>query len=249
MNKKLKKILVALAILLFCGAVSAYAVTIPAFNFIKKAQTPLEVNLSLQLMFLMTILAVGPSLMLMVTSFVRIAVVLGFLKQAVGTREVPPAQLVVGLALFLTAFIMMPVWTDINKNALTPYLTGEIEQQVAIDRAIKPIRGFMLRQTREKDIALFVHITDSPRPEKPEDVNTMLLIPAFIISELKTAFTIGFVIYVPFLVIDMVVASILMSMGMMMLPPVMISLPFKLLLFVLVDGWYLVIKSVVESFR
>lgn len=247
--KKTRKVLFAFLALLFLYSVSAYAVTIPAFNFIKQAQTPSEVNLSLQLMFLMTVLTVGPSLLLMVTSFTRVAVVLGFLKQAIGTREVPPPQLVVGLTLFLTAFIMMPVWDDINRNALTPYLTAEIGQEVAFERALKPIRTFMLKQTREKDIALFVHVTDAERPASPEEVSTSILIPAFIISELKTAFIIGFVLYVPFLVIDMVVASILMGMGMMMLPPVMIALPFKLLLFVLVDGWYLVIKSVVESFR
>lgn len=248
-NIHIKKICIVFAVVFSVCYTSAYAASIPAFNFVKTAQTPSEVNLSLQLVFLMTILAVGPSLLLMTTSFVRIAVVLSFLKQAIGTREVPPSQLVVGLALFLTAFIMMPVWNEINTKALTPYLSGQISQETAFDRAVKPVREFMLRQTREKDIALFVHITNAPRPEKPEDVTTSTLIPAFIISELNTAFIIGFVLYVPFLVIDMVVASILMSMGMMMLPPVMVSMPFKLLLFVLVDGWYLVIKSVVESFR
>lgn len=226
-----------------------YAYTIPAFNFVKPAQTANEVTLSLQLMFLMTILAIGPSLLLMLTSFTRIAVVLGFLKKAMGTNDVPPPQIVVAMALFLTAFVMMPVWTELNQKALTPYVEGEIDQEIAFERALVPIRGFMLKHTREKDIALFVHITKDERPEKPEDLKTTILIPAFIISELKTAFIIGFVLYVPFLVIDMTVASILMSMGMMMLPPVMISLPFKILLFVLVDGWHLVIKSLVDSFN
>lgn len=245
--KLIKKILIVLApVLLFAD--KAYAFTIPAFNFVKPAQSVNEVTLSLQLMFLMTVLAMGPSLLLMVTSFTRIAVVLGFLKKAMGTNDVPPPQIVVAMALFLTAFVMMPVWTDLNQKALGPYIRGEIDQEIAFERALVPIRGFMLKHTREKDIALFVHVTKEERPERPEDLKTSILIPAFIISELKTAFIIGFVLYVPFLIIDMTVASILMSMGMMMLPPVMISLPFKILLFVLVDGWHLVIKSLVDSF-
>lgn len=246
--KTLKKIILSFS-LCFLASPAAYALTIPAFNFVKEARTPNEVTLSLQLMFLMTILAIGPSLLLMLTSFTRIAVVLGFLKKAMGTNDVPPPQIVVAMALFLTAFVMMPVWTELNQKALSPYIAGEIDQEIAFERALVPIRTFMLKHTREKDIALFVHITKDERPEKPEDLRTSILIPAFIISELKTAFIIGFVLYVPFLVIDMAVASVLMSMGMMMLPPVMISLPFKLLLFVLVDGWHLVIKSLVDSFN
>jgi flagellar biosynthetic protein FliP len=245
----MRKVLFLLALLMAGFSVSAHAVTVPAFDFVREARTPGEVNLSLQLVFLFTIMALGPSILIMMTSFTRIAVVLSFLKQAMGTRDIPPSQLVVGLALFLTAFIMMPVWRDINTHALQPYTAGLITQDKAIELGMKPIREFMLRQTREKEIALFVHIADQPRPDKPEDVSTSVLIPAFIISELKTAFIIGFVLYIPFLIIDMIVASILMSMGMMMLPPVMVSMPFKLILFVLVDGWYLVIKSLVESFR
>jgi len=233
----------------FAWAGSAHAaVTIPSFNFVQAAQTPQEVNLSLQIMFLLTVLSVAPAILLMMTSFTRIAVVMGFLKQAIGVSSLPP-QLIVGLALFLTMFVMKPVWTEVNTKALSPYVNGLISQEVAFENAAKPMKAFMLRQTREKDIALFVHISKSPIPNRPEDVGLSLLIPAYIISELRTAFIIGFVLYVPFLIIDMVVSCILMSMGMMMLPPAMISLPFKLLLFVLVDGWYLVIKSLVESFR
>jgi len=201
------------------------------------------------LVFLMTVLSLGPAFLIMMTSFTRIAVVLSFLKKALGANDIPPSQLIIGLALFLTAFIMTPVWERMNTQALQPFMNKEISQEIAFERAMEPLRDFMLRQTREKDIALFVRMTDRPRPESPQDVATSILIPAFVISELKTAFIIGFVLYVPFLVIDMVVASILMSMGMMMLPPVLVSLPFKLVLFVLVDGWYLVVQSLVESFR
>lgn len=234
--------------MLIAGVAQAYA-AIPAFDFVKPAQTPEQVNLSLQIMFLLTVLSIGPALLLMMTSFTRVAIVLGFLKQALGTREAPPAQLVICLALFITFFIMRPVWNEINTKALNPYMKGLIDQQTAFDKAMHPVRGFMLRQTREKDIALFLDVSKSPKPARAEDLDSAILIPAFIISELKSAFIIGFILYIPFLIIDMVVASVLMSMGMMMLPPVMISLPFKILLFVLVDGWHLVIKSVVESFR
>jgi flagellar biosynthetic protein FliP len=224
------------------------AITVPTFDFVRAAQTPQEVNLSLQIMFLLTVLSVAPAILLMMTSFTRVAVVLGFLKQAIGIQALPP-QLIVGLALFLTVFIMKPVWQEVNTKALAPYVNGIIDQDTAFENATKPMKAFMLRQTREKDIALFVHISKSAIPSRPEDVGLEVLIPAYIISELRTAFVIGFVLYLPFLIIDMVVSCILMSMGMMMLPPVMIALPFKLLLFVLVDGWYLVVKSLVESFR
>ena len=161
----------------------------------------------------------------------------------------PPNQVLIGLALFLTFFTMAPVWSEVNQNALQPYLREEINQETAFDHAVAPIRDFMLRQTREKDLALFVNMSDAPKPNSPEDIPTYVLIPAFAISELKTAFQIGFILYIPFIVIDMVVASTLMSMGMMMLPPMMISLPFKLLLFILVDGWNLVVQSLIMSFR
>lgn len=204
--------------------------------------------LTLQILILLTILSLAPAILVLLTSFTRIVIVLSFVRTAVGTQQVPPNQVIIGLALFLTAFIMMPVFTQVNQQAIIPYLDGKISAETAWERGMAPIREFMLRQTREKDLALFISLAKLPRPQKPADVPTYVLIPAFVTSELKTAFQMGFAIYVPFLVIDMVVASILMSMGMMMLPPVMISLPFKILLFVMVDGWGLIVKSLVESF-
>jgi flagellar biosynthetic protein FliP len=248
-NMRKAALTAVLGVVFFAAAGCAYAaVSVPAFDFVRAAQTPQEVNLSLQIMFLLTVLSVAPAILLMMTSFTRIAVVLGFLKQAIGIQSIP-GQLIVGLALFLTLFVMKPVWQEVNSKALAPYVNGIIDQDTAFQNAVRPVKAFMLRQTREKDIALFVHISKSPVPRSPSDVGLTVLIPAYIISELRTAFVIGFVLYVPFLIIDMVVSCILMSMGMMMLPPAMIALPFKLLLFVLVDGWYLVVKSVVESFR
>jgi flagellar biosynthetic protein FliP len=182
------------------------------------------------------------------TSFTRLAVVFSFLRQAVGTQQTPSNQIIAGLALFLTFFIMMPIWQKINNNALQPYLHEEISQEVALKEAINPIRKFMLKQTREKDLALFIKMAKINKPKNENDIPTTILIPAFVISELKTAFIIGFVLFVPFLIIDMVVASVLLSMGMMMLPPIMVSLPFKLMLFVLVDGWNIIVGSLVKSF-
>ncbi|MNL02657.1 Flagellar biosynthetic protein FliP precursor [compost metagenome] len=204
---------------------------------------------SLQILALLTVLTLAPAILMLMTSFTRIVIVLAFLRQAMGTQSMPPNQVVVGLALFLTFFVMAPVIGDINQTALQPYAQGAISQQVALDRAQQPLRKFMFKQTRQKDLALFVSMAKMERPRRPDDIPTHVLIPAFVISELKTAFQIGFVIYLPFLVIDMVVASILMSMGMMMLPPVMISLPFKLILFVLVDGWHLLSRALVSSFQ
>jgi len=189
-----------------------------------------------------------PAILILMTSFTRLAVVFTFLRQAVGTQQTPSNQIIAGLALFLTFFIMMPVWQQINNNALQPYLHEEISQGDAFKEAMNPIRKFMFRQTRQKDLSLFVNMAKMDRPKNKDDIPTSVLIPAFVISELKTAFIIGFVLYVPFLVIDMVVASVLLSMGMMMLPPIMISLPFKLMLFVLVDGWNLIVGSMVKSF-
>ena len=213
-----------------------------------KATKPGDISVVLQIFFLMTIITLAPGILIMTTSFTRIVVVLSFLRNAMGTQQSPSNQIVVSLALFLTFFIMSPVWQQINRDALQPYKAQTITQEVAITRAVAPVRKFMLSQTREKDIALFVSISKMPRPKNADDIPTLTLIPAFIISELRTAFQIGFLVYIPFLVVDMVVASVLMSMGMMMLPPVMISLPFKILLFVLVDGWGLVVGSLVKSF-
>jgi flagellar biosynthetic protein FliP len=202
----------------------------------------------INVMFILTVLALAPSILIMVTSFVRIIVIFGFMRQAMGTQQTPPNQVLISLALFMTFFLMMPVWQDIEARAFKPFMANEIGQREAFDRALIPIREFMFLQTREKDLALFMRIAGESKPLNKSEVPTTSLIPAFMISELKTAFTIGFLLYMPFLVIDMVVASVLLSMGMMMLPPVMISLPFKLMLFVLVDGWNLLVGSLVKSF-
>jgi flagellar biosynthetic protein FliP len=229
---------------------TAPTIPIPRVNFgITPATKPSDVALSLQILLLLTILTLAPTLLVLVTSFTRVVVVLSFVRTALGTNQVPPTQVLVGLALLLTFFIMNPVIVDINKNALQPYLANKISQQKAIDTAAKPLRAFMFRQTREKDIAVFYSITKEKRPDKQADVPTYLLVPAFVISELKTAFEIGFAIYIPFIVIDMVVASVLLSMGMMMIPPVTISLPFKILIFLLVDGWNLTVTALFTSFK
>ncbi|MEE9613100.1 MAG: flagellar type III secretion system pore protein FliP [Desulfatiglandales bacterium] len=215
---------------------------------LQKGDSPGDVSILLQIVFLLTVLTLAPAILILMTSFTRLAVVFAFLRQALGTQQTPSNQIIAGLALFLTFFIMMPVWQKINSNALQPYLNEEISQEVALKAAIHPVRQFMFKQTREKDLALFVRMARLKKPKNPADTPTSVLIPAFVISELKTAFIIGFVLYVPFLIIDMVVASVLLSMGMMMLPPIMISLPFKLMLFVLVDGWHLMVGSLVKSF-
>ncbi|MCB2184857.1 MAG: flagellar type III secretion system pore protein FliP [Deltaproteobacteria bacterium] len=215
---------------------------------LEPAESPEDVTTALQVVVLLTVLTLAPAIMIMMTSFTRIAVVLSLLRNALGTQAIPPAQIIVGLSLFLTFFIMSPVFSQVNEKALTPYIDGKITQTEFFTNAINPLREFMLRQTRKKDLGLFMKIAEENRPQNPADVPLTSLIPAFVISELKTAFEIGFILYVPFLVIDMVVASVLLSMGMMMLPPVMVSLPFKLMLFVLVDGWFLIVGSMVKSF-
>lgn len=221
----------------------------PTISFgVTEATEPQEVELSLQVLFLLTILSLAPSILIMMTSFTRVVIVLSFVRNALATQQIPPNQVLIGLALFMTFFIMAPTWQTINEQALQPYLAGELDAQSALTQGLEPIREFMFKQTREKDLELFVAMTQTTRPNSVDDVSTTTLIPAFIISELKTAFQLGFMIFIPFMVIDMIVASTLMSMGMLMLPPVMISLPFKILLFVLVDGWYLVIESVLLSF-
>jgi flagellar biosynthetic protein FliP len=203
----------------------------------------------LQILALLTVLAVLPGIVLTVTAFPRILIVLGFVRNALGTPTFPPNQVLVGIALFLTLFVMGPTFTQVNSTALQPFLDGELEQQEAVERGLEPIRTFMFKQTNDSDLALFVRLAKLPAPETRADIPTRVLVPAFILSELKTAFQIGFLIYLPFLVIDMVVSSVLMSMGMMMLPPIIISLPFKVLLFVLVDGWHLVVEGLVDSFH
>lgn len=230
-------------------AEAAPLIPIPNLNIgVEAANNPQDVALSLQILLTLTVLSLAPSILIMMTSFTRIIVVLSFLRSALGTQQMPPNQVLVGLALFLTFYTMSPYWDVVNTKALQPYLANAITQDAAMTEAMKPMRDFMLKQTRENDLALFVNLSEMARPNSPEDIPTTTIIPAFMISELKTAFQIGFLIYIPFIVIDMVVASTLMSMGMMMVPPVMISLPFKILLFILVDGWHLLIRSLVTSF-
>jgi len=202
-----------------------------------------------QLLLILTVLSLAPAILMMVTSFTRIIIVLSLVRNALGVQQMPSNQIIIGLALFLTFFIMAPVWQQVNEEALKPYYEDRINGEEALALASTPVKNFMLKQTREKDLALFVKLSKEKRPEKPMDITLPVLIPAFVISELKTAFQIGFLIFLPFFIIDIVVASILLSMGMMMLPPIMISLPFKLLLFVLVDGWYLIVESLVRSFK
>ncbi|MBN1547377.1 MAG: flagellar type III secretion system pore protein FliP [Syntrophaceae bacterium] len=244
---------ILLAILLLQSeAIAAEALAIPNINLNiggGPADSPGRVAGVIQLLFALTVLTLAPAILLMMTSFTRIIIVLGLLRQAMGTAQMPPNQIIVGLALFLTFFIMSPVWQKVNNEALKPYYNEQISGEQAFDLAVMPVKEFMMKQTREKDLALFVKISKEKRPEKPSDVSLITLIPSFIISELKTAFQIGFMVFLPFFVIDMVVSSILLSMGMMMLPPMMVSLPFKLLLFVLVDGWYLIVGSLVQSFH
>lgn len=236
---------------LLLTAVAAYAepIMVPALNIgVGTATKPSDVAVTMQIFLLLTVMSLAPGLLIMTTSFTRISVVLSFLRTAMGTQAAPSNQVILALSMFLTFFIMTPVWQQINKEAYQPWKAQQISQEQAMDRAVKPIRKFMLSQTREKDLALFVNLSKLPRPKNAEEIPTLTIIPAFMISELRTAFQIGFLIYIPFIVVDMVVASVLMSMGMVMLPPVMISLPFKILLFTLVDGWGLVIGSLVNSF-
>lgn len=203
---------------------------------------------TVKLLIMLTVLSLAPSFLILTTCFTRIVVVLSFLRNALGTQQAPPNQILIGLALFLTFFVMQPTYSRVMDEAVTPFLQDSINQEEAMDRAIVPMKEFMLKETREKDLALFLRASGSDNVENPMDLSMTTVVPAFALSELRTAFSIGFIIYIPFLVIDMVVASILMSMGMFMLPPVMISLPFKILLFVLVDGWYLVVESLIKSF-
>ncbi len=237
--------------LLLAIPAAAFSATIPLPSLqigLGQADNPEQVSVLLQVVALLTVLSLAPAILILMTSFTRLVVAFSFLKHALGTQQVPPGQIIVGLALFLTVFIMMPVWQQVNNNALQPYLNEEISEAEAFEAAMHPVRQFMFKQTREKDLAMFVKTARIDKPNVPEDVPTSVLIPAFVVSELKTAFIIGFIVYVPFLIIDMVVASVLLSMGMMMLPPFMISLPFKLMLFVLVDGWHLIVGSLVRSF-
>ena len=235
-------------LLLAANGAWAQASSLPALPDTWTSDQPEQVVLTLRILLGLAILSLAPALLMTLTSFTRIIIVLSFLRSALGTQQTPPNTVLVGLALFLTLFVMHPVFDTINAEGVQPYLAGEIGYESALNRSAGPLREFMLKQTREKDLALFYEISDQPRPGAPEDVPFYILMPGVVISELKSAFQIGFVLFVPFLVIDLVVASSLMSMGMLMVPPVMISLPVKVLLFVMVDGWHLITKAIVLSF-
>lgn len=231
----------------FCE--EAWALPVPNIQVgVDSTDDPGAIVNSLQIMFLLTVLTLAPSILIMMTSFTRILIVLSFLRQAIGVQQTPSSQILIGLTLFLTLFLMSPVWTEINNKALQPFLEQEITQEDAWEQAQMPVKQFMLKQVREKDLELFVNLSPSNVSVTRDDIQLQVVAPAFIISELKTAFQIGFLIYIPFLILDMVVASILLSMGMIMVPPALVALPFKLMLFVMVDGWHLVVGSLMKSF-
>ena len=225
------------------------SIPLPSIQFgLTPADSPRDIALSLQILALMTVLSLAPAILLMLTSFTRIIIVLGFVQRAIGLQQSPPQQVTAGLALFLTLFTMYPTWSRVYDNALAPYLSGASTSEEAWRNTITPIRDFMFRYTRQEELSLMVSIAKQEQPAAREDVPTRILVPAFMLSELKTAFQMGVVIYIPFIVVDMVVSSVLLAMGMMMLPPMMISLPFKILLFVMADGWNLVVVSILKSF-
>jgi flagellar biosynthetic protein FliP len=249
----LKKSFIIIAVILSVNlswAEEDLAFRIPRIEIgIDEARGPGEISLALQILFLITVLALVPSIIIMVTSFVRVLIVFSFVRQALALQMLPPQQVITALALFLTIYIMSPTLMEMHRTALQPFMKEEITFGEALSRAEKSIREFMFKYTREKDIALFLHLSKLPRPKTKEDVPTYVLIPSFMISELTTGFQMGLLLFVPFVLIDMVVASVLMSMGMIMLPPIMISLPFKVLLFVMVDGWNLLTRSIILSFQ
>ncbi len=248
--KKLLRLFISASSVIALSSANLVAQTLPKVSIeVGESADTGDLSTTLQIVILMTVLTLAPSILIMVTSFIRFTVVLSFLRQAMGIQQMPPGQLLIALALILTFFVMSPVIDKSYNEGIKPYLEEQISKEEAFEKSVGPFREFMLSQTREKDLALFVDIAKIDRPESPEDLPLHVLIPAYVISELQTAFQIAFILFIPFLVIDMVVASVLMSMGMMMLPPVIVSLPFKILLFVLVDGWYLLIKSLVESFH
>jgi flagellar biosynthetic protein FliP len=249
-HQNLSAILIFASIFLLLAATSAMAQPLPklTLEFSKEAGKDNSV-LAIQILFLITVLSLAPAILVMMTSFTRIIIVFHFLRMALGTQQTPANQIMIGLSLFLTFFIMQPVLIEINNNSVQPFLAEKISQDQAMKGAVEPLRKFMLKQVREKDLMLFVKLAKIERPKSVDDLPTYILIPSFVISELRIAFQLGFVVYLPLLLIDLVVGVILMSMGMMMLPPVMISMPFKILLFVLVDGWYLVVESLVKGFH
>lgn len=224
-------------------------IPLPAVRFgLDQATGPEDVAVTLQIIFLLTIVTLAPAILTLLTSFTRIIIVFSFLRTAMGTQQMPPTQILVGLALFLTFYIMSPVFNEMNKIGLQPYMNGTLNFSQALTETKKPLRQFLLKNTRKKDVMTFLNISGAERPKTADDIPDLVLIPAFVVSELQTAFQMGFMLFLPFLIIDFVVASVLLSMGMMMLPPIMISLPFKILLFILVDGWGLIVGSLVKSF-
>lgn len=245
---KYLKYFAALTVML-AGSWAFAQVTLPTLNMgFKTTQNPTEVVNAIKMVMVLTVLTLAPAILIMMTGFTRILIVLSFLRQAMGVQQLPPNQLLVGLALFLTFFVMQPAFNEINQKAVQPYLSNSISQEVALENTLAPLRRFMFTQTRDQDLALFVKLAKIEQPKTRADVPTIVLVPAFIVSELKTSFMIGFMIFLPFLIIDILAASVLMAMGMMMVPPIVISLPFKIMIFVLVDGWTLLIGSMVRSF-
>lgn len=250
-RRRITLVLLGLAVFSFllAGCAGDPSLTAPGVTLSVNPQgEPKQVTSGVQLLVLLTVLSLAPSILILATSFTRIVIVLSMLRSAIGSPSVPPSQVVIGLSLLLTFFIMAPVYTEIDQTAIQPYLQEKIDQETAFKLAVEPVRNFMFAQTREKDIQLFLDLSGAERPQTLEDIPTVSLFPAFVISELRTAFMMGFVIFIPFLVIDLVVSSVLLSMGMIMLPPSLVALPFKLLLFIMVDGWYLVVRSLALSF-
>ena len=249
MLKQIKKMLGVLGLYIACMPASHAALSLPNINIsMQNATTPQEFTQGVQVLIMLTILTLAPSIIIMTTAFIRIVIVLSLTRQAIGTASLPPNQVIVGLALILTFFVMSPTLSKINETAYQPYMKNLITQQQALDNSLVPIRDFMFKQTHESELALFVKLAKIEKPKTKNDVPTYVLIPSFVLSELKTAFKIGFVIFLPFLVIDLVVASVLVSMGMMFLPPTTVAMPFKLIMFVMVDGWFLITKSLIEGF-
>ena len=221
---------------------------LPGLNTDLLTSQPQDVATTMQVLILLTVLSLAPSILVLMTSFTRIVIVLSFVRTSLSTQQMPPNQVIIGLSLFLTFFIMAPVFSDVNHDAIQPYLKGDITQKQALEKAEAPFKEFMAKETRAKDLNLFLNYGHYEKPKSVQDIPFTALVPAYTISELKTAFQMGFMIFIPFLIIDMVVASVMMAMGMMMVPPVMISLPFKILLFVMVDGWYLIVESLLTSY-
>lgn len=251
--KKIDKTFLILFFLLFVGISfgqnnQSLTFPIPKLNVdIGTSQSGKDVAVTLQILLLMTILALAPSIIIMTTSYLRIIIVFHFLKSALGTQQMPPGQLLSGIALFITFFVMAPTWNEVNQKALKPLMDNDITVEEAYDKAIEPIRNFMFKHVRNEDLELFISMANMERPNSRNELPTYIIVPAFALSELRTGFIIGFFLFIPFLMVDLIISSILMSMGMMMLPPMLVSLPFKILLFVLVDGWNLIVGSIVRS--